>query len=142
MSKRYRTKSVGNLSRVKGWKALAKSLKLKSMGLTVASFPAGEGYDHAHCHALQEEVYVLLSGRGEMIVDGKRLRLRPGDVVAADPPALRALRSGPRSSSTWLIVSAVPGTFRDDDWTEYDDPAFPKLPRRKSRRPTRSRRSN
>jgi len=81
MPKRYRTKSFGNLRKVKGWKAVARPLKVRSMGLTLASFLAGKGYDHPHSHVFQEEIYILLEGRGEMTVDGKLLHLRPGDAV-------------------------------------------------------------
>ncbi len=125
MARRFRMQSLGAPERVRGWNALGRSLKLKSMGFTVATFPAGGGYDHPHSHATQEEVYLLLAGRGELAVDGKIVPMRPGDLVAVEPAARRALRSAPRSASTWLMVGAVPGSYREDDWTEYDEPSFP-----------------
>ena len=118
--------SLGAPDRIRGWNALGRSLKLKSMGFTLASFPPGRGYDHPHSHAAQEEVYLLLAGRGELAIDGKVITLRPGDLVAVEPEARRALRSAARSSSTWLMVGAVPGSYREDDWTEYDEPSFPR----------------
>jgi mannose-6-phosphate isomerase-like protein (cupin superfamily) len=143
MAKRYRSVRLGKLEKIKGWNSLAKRLRLKSMGLTITSFPSGKDgeYPHPHSHATQEEVYLLMVGRGDMIVDGRIIPMQAGDIVAVDPPARRALRSSPRSPSTWLIVGAAAGNYREDDWTEYDEPAFPNRLRRKSRRkPARPRR--
>lgn len=134
MIRRYRQKSFGSLDKVKGWRSVGRLLKLRSMGMTLASFPPGGGYDHPHSHAAQEEVYILLSGRGEMAVDGRLLRLKPGDAVVVEPAARRALRSSSRSGSTWLMVGATPGQHRENDWTEYEEPAFPLVTRRRTRR--------
>jgi mannose-6-phosphate isomerase-like protein (cupin superfamily) len=125
MAKRYRMLSLGKPERVKGWNALSRPLRVNSMGLTMASFPAGHGYDHPHSHAVQEEVYLLIAGKGEVGIDGKIIAMKPGDMIAVEPQARRALRSATRTPSTWLMIGAVPGSYRQDDWTEYEDPSFP-----------------
>lgn len=134
MPRRYRHVSLGRPDRIRDWHSLGKRLRLKSMGYTLAAFPPGKGYDHPHSHALQEEVYVLLAGRGEMGIDGVIVPMKPGDVVAVDPPARRALRSSSRSPSTWLIVGAVPGAYRADDWTEHEEAPFPVKKRRTAKK--------
>ena len=136
MRRRFRRKHIGRIEGIRGWKSAGRLLRLKAMGLTIASFPAGKGYDHPHSHALQEEVYMLLSGRGDLVVDGRVLPMRAGDAVAVEPPAKRALRSAPRTASTWLMIGAAAGTYREDDWTEYDEPAFPPARRRRPLRRT------
>ena len=137
MKRRYRQKSLGRLDKAKGWRSVGRLLRLRAMGMTLASFPAGGSYDHPHSHAGQEEVYILLSGRGEMAVDGRVLRLKPGDAVVVQPAAHRALRSGGRNGSTWLMVGATPGAYRQNDWTEHEEPAFPLRVRRSRSAKTR-----
>jgi mannose-6-phosphate isomerase-like protein (cupin superfamily) len=91
------------------------------MGITLAAFPAGEGYEHPHVHAEQEEVYLLAHGRGQMAIDGKVIDLEAGDIVRVDPPAVRALRSHPSSPSVWVMVGATPGLYREKDYTELTE---------------------
>jgi mannose-6-phosphate isomerase-like protein (cupin superfamily) len=120
----YSQTSLGPLSQVKGWSALNTRLGLKGMGITVAEFPAGQGYEHTHYHAEQEEVYLLASGRGQMVIDGEAIDLREGDIVRVDPPAHRALRSHPSSPSVWVMIGATPGLYKEDDYTELaNEPA-------------------
>jgi mannose-6-phosphate isomerase-like protein (cupin superfamily) len=119
--RRYTLTRLGNLDRVQGWIPLNRKLGLKAMGITVASFPAGEGYEHPHIHAKQEEIYLLAHGRGQMAIDGKVIDLKAGDIVRVDPPAVRALRSHPSSPSVWVMVGATPGLHREKDYTELTD---------------------
>ena len=119
--KRYALARLGALDSVQGWQALNQKLGLRAMGITVASFPPGQGYDHPHYHAEQEEVYLLAHGRGQMAIDGRIIELEAGDLVRVDPPAVRALRSHPKSPSVWVMVGATPGTYRERDYTELTD---------------------
>jgi len=119
--KRWALSRLGALERVQGWHGINKDLGLKGMGITVASFPAGEGYEHPHFHAEQEEVYLLAHGRGQMVIDGEKLDLEAGDLVRVDAPAVRALRSHPSSPSVWVMVGATPGHYREKDYTELED---------------------
>lgn len=116
--KRYALSRLGPLDRVEGWNGLNPKLGLEGMGITVAAFPAGQGYEHPHFHAEQEEVYLLAHGRGQMVIDGEKIDLEAGDIVKVDPPAVRALRSHPSSASVWVMVGATPGCYRENDYTE------------------------
>ncbi len=119
--RRYALARLGALDSVQGWHALNQKLGLRAMGITVASFPPGQGYDHPHYHAEQEEVYLLAHGRGQMAIDGQIIELEAGDLVRVDPPAVRALRSHPQSPSVWVMVGATPGAYRERDYTELTD---------------------
>jgi mannose-6-phosphate isomerase-like protein (cupin superfamily) len=119
--RRYTQTSLGSLSQVKGWNALNTRLELKGMGITVAEYPAGKGYEHTHYHSEQEEVYLLASGRGQMVVDDEVIDLREGDIVRVGPPARRALRSHPSSPSVWVMIGATPGLYKENDYTELEN---------------------
>ncbi len=56
--------------------------------------PGGEGREHDHAEANQEEVYFVVRGSGVMRVDGEEVELRPGRFVRVDPASRRVPVAG------------------------------------------------
>jgi quercetin dioxygenase-like cupin family protein len=48
-----------------------------------------------HRHRKQEEAYLVVSGSGEVLLDGEVIELREWDLVRVDPQVLRAFAAGP-----------------------------------------------
>ena len=71
---------------------LRDDLDLKGVAMGFNRIPAGRGYTFMHQHETQEEVYVVLSGKGLLYIDGEHIDLSPGDIVKVDPIAKRASR--------------------------------------------------
>ena len=46
---------------------LRDEINLTALGMSFARLPAGKGYTYLHKHKKQEEVYVILQGRGVII---------------------------------------------------------------------------
>lgn len=59
-----------------------------------------------HRHLEQEELYVLLEGRGRMRVDGELLTLAPLDAVLVEPDSLRQLFNDTEAEQLWLVAGA------------------------------------
>lgn len=80
-----------------------------SFGLAVVELDAGsdDHPDHAH-EGGQEEVYVVLSGTGEMSIDGERVALDPETIVRVGPAAKRKIHPGP-GGMRLLAVGGTPG---------------------------------
>ncbi|MDP6339053.1 MAG: cupin domain-containing protein [Candidatus Marinimicrobia bacterium] len=76
------------------------------MGL--ARIPAGRGYTFIHQHEKQEEVYVVLGGKGIIYIDGENIDLVPGDIVKVDAVARRCLKADDKSELVCLILGALP----------------------------------
>ncbi len=57
---------------------------LKQQSLAEAVVPVG-GATEEHFHATSEEIYYILSGSGEMHVEGESFPVREGDAVALLP---------------------------------------------------------
>jgi mannose-6-phosphate isomerase-like protein (cupin superfamily) len=53
---------------------------VEKQSLAEATVPAG-GATQRHYHRLSEEFYFILSGRGEMEIDGERRTVSPGDAI-------------------------------------------------------------
>lgn len=106
-----------------------RTLGLEAVALGLIRLPAGEGTPFTHHHERQEEVYVVVAGSGELLVDGEIVPLEAGDVVRVAAPARRALRAGDRSLFV-LCCGAVPAGYPreanaryliDDGVPHYDD---------------------
>lgn len=56
-------------------------MDVRSEGMTVkVTLRAGAQMNY-HCHDYRNEVWTVLSGRGETLVDGMTQRVEPGDVI-------------------------------------------------------------
>ena len=55
--------------------------------------PAGKGMPFLHQHQQNEEVYVVVGGRGQFLVDGECINVEEGSVLRISPPAARAWRN-------------------------------------------------
>ncbi len=85
-------------------------LGIRSFGLQVLDFPAGfDGYpEHDHAEDRQEEVYVVLRGSAEFVLDGERVPLDPGRILWVGPGTMRRLDPGPEGVRL-LAVGSTPG---------------------------------
>lgn len=68
-------------------------LGIRSFGMQVLDFPAGfSAYpEHDHSEDGQEEVYVVLRGRADFIVDGEKVTVSPGQLLKVDAASKRRL---------------------------------------------------
>jgi len=94
------------LGSVPGKVFLGQELGLTGMEVSFGSLPPGVGVPFLHAHKQNEELYLVLSGEGEMQIDGAIIPLRPGSAVRVDPPAMRTLRAGSRAPLCYLVVQA------------------------------------
>lgn len=105
-------------------------LALKGVALGLISLPCDQGYSFTHSHAEQEEVYIVVEGRGEIWINETLMPLQRGDIVRVSPAARRALKADPDSALFVICAGAVPAGFPkvansryliDDGIPHYDD---------------------
>ena len=99
-------------------------LGVESFGMAILDFPPGaDRYPaHDHSHDGQEEVYVVLSGSGEIEVDGEVHRLDTETLVRVGPATRRKLRTRDESMRL-LALGGVPGhAYQAPDWTRLGEP--------------------
>ena len=68
---------------------------LGSAGLEMSLnvLPPGKGMPFLHKHREHDEVYVVVSGRGQFLVDGECIDVQEGSVLRLAPAAARAWRN-------------------------------------------------
>lgn len=107
-------------------------LGLEAVGLGIVRLSAGEGATFSHHHDEQEEVYVVLEGAGELLLDGRREPLARGDLVRVGPRVKRALRAADDTQLLVLVAGATPAGWPRDPNARYliDDgvPHYDELP--------------
>jgi uncharacterized cupin superfamily protein len=64
------------------WRSLAKRAGAKRTGLNHISLEPGQMGPPPHCHASEEELFVVLEGEGTLLLGDERADVRPLDVVA------------------------------------------------------------
>jgi mannose-6-phosphate isomerase-like protein (cupin superfamily) len=95
--------------------------QFESRNLAVTWVEGGPGSQQTlHSHSAQEQVFVIVRGRGVMIVDGEEREVGPGTLVFIPPGAVHAIRNS--GAETLVFVSATAPPFDPvrarAQWTE------------------------
>lgn len=88
---------------------LGERLGLTGMEVSLNSFPPGAAMPFAHSHREHEELYVFLSGRGELRVDDQRFEVGPGSCVRVAPEGVRIWRNTGDEPLVYFVVQAQAG---------------------------------
>jgi mannose-6-phosphate isomerase-like protein (cupin superfamily) len=73
----------------------SKALGLEHCGLSYQSIPPDYRFPIGHTHKTQEEVYVVVRGRGRMKLDDDVVEVKEYDVVRVPPGTWRGYEAGP-----------------------------------------------
>ncbi len=84
---------------------LARQLEAQALGARLWRLKPGQASTR-HRHRNQEELYVLLEGKGRARVEGEVLSLDPLDCLLVDPGSVRQLFNDTGAEQLWLVVGA------------------------------------
>ena len=104
------------------------ALGLSHLGCSLVEVPPGKQAFAYHSHWRNDEMFVMLSGVGELRLGGRRYALRPGDVVgcpAGGPETAHAITNTGDAPLRYLAVSSelMPDTceYPDSGKTAFFD---------------------
>jgi len=86
---------------------LAKQLGAESLGARLWRLRPGQA-STKHRHPVQEELYVLLEGRGRIRIDEESLELGPLDALVVESDTVRQVFNDTDVDALWLVVGAPP----------------------------------
>jgi mannose-6-phosphate isomerase-like protein (cupin superfamily) len=113
---------------VRGKQFLSERLSLTGMEISLNSLPAKYAVPFLHTHREHEELYLFISGQGELLVDGETITVGPGTAVRVAPAGKRAWRNTGDESLVYLVVQAKAGTLSAttiaDGQVEKDPPVW------------------
>ena len=93
MAKNYSIKSFGGWSSVEGKVFLDGELALVGSIASVQKFEAHADALFLHSHKEHEELYIIVSGKGEFQVDGEVFPVSEGSFIRVAPEGVRTLRN-------------------------------------------------
>jgi mannose-6-phosphate isomerase-like protein (cupin superfamily) len=88
------------------FRAATKALGLERSGLTYQRVPPDYRFPYGHTHETQEEIYVVVRGRGRMKVEDEIFELTEWDAVRVPPGSWRGYEAGPDGLE--LLVIGAP----------------------------------
>ena len=71
----------------------------------------GGGIPFYHTHQENEEIYIFIMGKGQVMVDGEVLEVGEGSVVRVAPECVRAYRNHSEENLCFIVVQARAGSF-------------------------------
>ena len=103
----YSKANVSGTNRVE----LHDALGLTGAEVSVNFMPAGASVPFVHAHKANEEIYVILEGKGRMEIDGESVALEANDFLRVSPEAKRRLFAAADSSMKYLCVQVKAGSL-------------------------------
>lgn len=82
-------------------------LKLTGAEASLNSFPAGFEAPFKHAHKNNEELYVILSGKGIIEIDGEAIEVKEGSVLNVKPNGVRLIKNNSDDELIMLIVQTA-----------------------------------
>lgn len=115
MEKNYGVKQFGGWNQVEGKIFLGEALGLTGAQLSVQKLAAHEDAPFLHAHKKHEEVYLILSGKGEYQVDGEVFPVAEGTIIRVAPAGVRALRNTSDEPMVMCCIQYKANSFGEND---------------------------
>ena len=96
----YSKVSVANDPRTE----LHDQLGLTGAEISINHLPAGASVPFVHYHKMNEEIYLILSGKGKAVVDGDTIELAAGDVIRIAPEGRRQFFAAEDSEISYACI--------------------------------------
>lgn len=84
-------------------------LNLTGAEVSCNTLPAGASVPFVHHHTQNEEVYLILEGKGMLYIDGEELPLKEGDCFRIDPQGGTLPARGGRQRHAFHLYSGQSG---------------------------------
>jgi mannose-6-phosphate isomerase-like protein (cupin superfamily) len=108
---------------VRGKFFLQKLLGSTGLEMSLNVVPPGAGMPFLHRHRENDELYIVVGGRGQFLIDGECIDVAEGSVLRMSPPAARAWRNNSDAPLYFLCIqyradSVTTGGTRDGQRAE------------------------
>lgn len=87
-------------------------LSLTGTEVSINNLPAGISIPFVHAHTNNEELYIVLSGKGSFFVDGEEFLISEGDCLRVDPKGERCLKAADDSALRYLCIQSRAGSLQ------------------------------
>ncbi|MBP7052046.1 MAG: cupin domain-containing protein [Phycisphaerae bacterium] len=99
----YQVSSIGDIQTL-GRVTLKEKLALTGSEISINELPPGASVPFVHSHKRNEEVYIVLKGKGQFYIDGEEFAVEEGSVIRVDPAGARCLRAGDQTPIRYICI--------------------------------------
>ena len=99
----YQASSIGDIQTL-GRVTLKNELALTGSEISMNELPPGASVPFVHSHKRNEEVYIILRGKGQFYVDGEEFEVEEGSVIRVDPAGARCLRADGQTPIRYICI--------------------------------------
>lgn len=113
MEKNYRMTSIGTFKSDlanKGRVMVGKDLELTGSEISFNYLPANQHVPFVHTHKLNEEVYIIISGKGTFMLDNEEIDIEEGNVIRVAPACERAIKAS-SEALVFVCIQAKDGSL-------------------------------
>lgn len=114
----YSIATVGNLASFEGKAFVKDILGTTSVELSFGSLAPGCSVPFFHRHKQNEEVYVVLSGEGVFVLDGKEESVSSGSIVRVAPSVSRNTRCTGNEPLVYVCIQGKAGSLEQYTMTD------------------------
>lgn len=107
----YGVATVGPLASFEGKAFVKDVLNTTSMEVSFGSLAAGEAVPFFHHHKQNEEVYIVLSGKGSFIFDKEEIEVASGSVVKVAPQVSRCIKCAGEDPLVYICAQGKDGSL-------------------------------
>lgn len=115
--------------RVPGKVFLREHLPLSGAEISFNKLPPGFAIPFLHRHQLHEEIFIVLKGSGEVLVDGALIPVSEGSVVLVRPDGARTLRNNGSGHLDFMVLqvraNSIEKNGTEDSIPMVERPAWP-----------------
>jgi uncharacterized cupin superfamily protein len=115
--KNFKASSIGEISKV-GRVTLHEELGLTGSEVSINNLPAGVSVPFVHAHKQNEELYIILKGKGQFYIDGEEFAVTEGDILRLDSAAARCVKADVDSTLSYICIQTQTGSLKG--FTETD----------------------
>jgi uncharacterized cupin superfamily protein len=99
------------LGKIRGKTFLGSELGLTGMEVSLTSLAPGKAIPYLHAHRQNEELYLFLSGQGQMLLDGQVVEVTAGTAIRVAPAVMRAWRNTGTVPLCCVCIQAKEGSL-------------------------------
>lgn len=114
MTENFKLVSVAQAPRTE----LHDQLGLTGCEVSINSLPVGAAVPFVHAHKQNEELYGVLSGSGEIWIDGEVHAIKAGDWFRVSPAGKRAIRAAENEGITFICMQTKAGSLENYTMTD------------------------
>jgi uncharacterized cupin superfamily protein len=111
MGNNFKVSSIGEISKI-GRVTLHNEIGMTGSEVSINNLPAGVSVPFVHAHKQNEELYIILKGKGQFYIDGEEFAVVEGDALRLDLAAVRCVKADANSSLSYVCIQTQTGSLK------------------------------